>query len=129
MAHRRQGSPAISHAVLAIAVVTGTSSLTAPVPAAVEAVGQAAPDLVGRWTAPFEEGGSATPRCAPGDDTSGGHVVCKPVAQGTGVLPDGRVFYFSGIDGNENARFPWIATPRPRCGRRRPGARSPFRRP
>jgi hypothetical protein len=66
--------------------------------------GSGRPDVVGSWTAPFEEGGSETPRCVPsseGDPDS--FVVCKPVAQAVAVLPDGRVFYYNGLEGTENA--------------------------
>jgi hypothetical protein len=63
------------------------------------------PELAGSWTAPFEEGGADTPRCVPSSSEKDpdGFVVCKPVAQGAAVLPDGRVFYFNGIDGLENS--------------------------
>ncbi len=68
------------------------------------------PDVIGQWTAPFEEGGADTPRCVPDDTSPEPYLVCKPVAQGTAVLPDGRVFYLNGVDGNENGRYPWMAT-------------------
>jgi hypothetical protein len=62
------------------------------------------PDVVGSWTAPFEEGGAGTPRCAPSSEGDpDGFVVCKPVAQAVAVLPDGRVFYYNGLEGTENA--------------------------
>src|SRR5437016_1974299 len=62
------------------------------------------PEVAGRWTAPFEEGGANTPRCVPSSSQKDpeGFVVCKPVAQAAAVLPDGRVFYYNGIDGLEN---------------------------
>jgi hypothetical protein len=58
------------------------------------------PELTGRWSLPFEEGGLETPVCSVGPD---GHLVCKPVAQASSVLPDGRVFYFNGFEGQENS--------------------------
>ena len=62
------------------------------------------PDVVGQWTAPFEEGGAGTPRCAPSDENDpDGFVVCKAVAQAAAVLPDGRVVYWNGLEGTENA--------------------------
>jgi hypothetical protein len=63
------------------------------------------PKVAGSWTAPFEEGGAGTPRCVPSSSEKDpdGFVVCKPVAQGAAVLPDGRVFYYNGIDGLENS--------------------------
>lgn len=65
-----------------------------------------APDRVGQWTAPFEEGGSGTPRCVPKDDGSG--TDCKPAAQAAAVLPDGRVLYWNGIEGQQNAKGPSV---------------------
>ncbi len=63
------------------------------------------PDIVGQWTEPFEEGGSGTPRCQPANDGSG-FVVCKPTAQASTMLPDGRIMYWNGIESQENARGP-----------------------
>jgi hypothetical protein len=57
------------------------------------------PEFVGRWSDPFEEGGLDTPRCTEVDD---GRLVCKPVAQAMATLPDGRIFYFNGLEGQEN---------------------------
>jgi hypothetical protein len=59
------------------------------------------PDQVGYWTAPFEEGGATTPRCAIVD----GRTVCKPVAVGSAVLPEGRVLYMNGIESGENVQY------------------------
>lgn len=65
------------------------------------------PEVVGQWTAPFEEGGAETPRCVPAEgDNPEGWETCKPVAQASAVLPDGRVFYFNGIESQENAEGP-----------------------
>ncbi len=63
------------------------------------------PDVAGAWTAPFEEGGADTPRCVPSSDKDDpeGSVVCKPAAQAAAVLPDGRIFYYNGLEGTENA--------------------------
>ncbi|MGH2793721.1 MAG: hypothetical protein ACRDKG_05405, partial [Actinomycetota bacterium] len=60
-----------------------------------------APEQVGEWTAPFEEGGATTPRCVVID----GRTVCKPVAVGSFVQPDGRVLYMSGIESGENVLY------------------------
>ncbi|MDQ3946837.1 MAG: hypothetical protein M3357_17110, partial [Actinomycetota bacterium] len=57
-------------------------------------------EFTGRWGLPFEEGGLDTPACW---ETEGGHLECKPVAQAMGMLADGRVFYYSGLEGQENA--------------------------
>ena len=57
------------------------------------------PHLTGRWSVPFEEGGLETPTCAAQNE---GELVCKPVAQAMGVLPSGRIFYFNGLEGQEN---------------------------
>lgn len=59
------------------------------------------PDAVGEWTAPFEEGGSATPKCAEVD----GRLLCKPTAVGSLVMPDGRVLYMNGIESGENVQY------------------------
>jgi hypothetical protein len=64
------------------------------------------PDLVGQWTEPFEEGGSGTPRCVPAENDTPGFLVCKPAAQASAMLPDGRVLYWNGIESQENARGP-----------------------
>jgi Domain of unknown function (DUF1929) len=64
------------------------------------------PNLVGQWTLPFEEGGVGTPRCVPAQGDTAGFMVCKPTAQAAAVLPDGRVFYYNGIESQENARGP-----------------------
>ncbi|MGH9003804.1 MAG: hypothetical protein ACRDYV_11810, partial [Acidimicrobiia bacterium] len=62
------------------------------------------PDVVGQWTDPFEEGGAGTPRCVPSDENDPeGFVVCKAVAQAAAVLPDGRIVYWNGLEGTENA--------------------------
>jgi hypothetical protein len=64
---------------------------------------------VGRWTAPFEEGGATTPRCRPAGDRSA-FVVCKPAAVEAAVLNDGRVLYVNGLESQENARGPSLTS-------------------
>ncbi|HEY3239356.1 MAG TPA: hypothetical protein VGL92_07330, partial [Acidimicrobiia bacterium] len=64
-------------------------------------VGALAPELVGQWTEPFEEGGAAVPRCTSGRD---GYVYCKPAAANMSALPDGRVLYYNGLEGSENVK-------------------------
>ena len=64
-----------------------------------------APDVVGRWTQPFEENGAAVPRCQPAGDGNS-RLVCKPAAVEAAVLRDGRVFYFNGIESQENSQGP-----------------------
>ena len=86
--------------VVAVAATLVFGATAGPSPAQV--VGT--PDLVGQWTAPFEEGGADTPRCVPDETSPEPYLVCKPVAQGTAVLPDGRLLYLNGVDGNENGR-------------------------
>jgi hypothetical protein len=61
-----------------------------------------APEQVGRWSPPLEEGGLGTPRCVA---NSNGEKTCKPVGQAMAVLPDGRVFYYNGAEGQENAEL------------------------
>jgi hypothetical protein len=77
---------------VATALVTGVTAAAAQV-----TVGP--PEFTGRWSLPFEEGGLETPTCSTGED---GRQVCKPVAQAMSVLPDGRLFYFNGLEGQEN---------------------------
>lgn len=81
---------------LGLALVTGLLPLGA-LSASAQLVGP--PELTGRWTEPFEEGGLDTPRCAEAGD---GQLVCKPVGQAMASLPDGRTFYFNGLEGQEN---------------------------
>ena len=83
-------------ASLMIATVVVASLTTA---ASMAATGD--PAEVGAWTAPFEEGGATTPRCVVID----GRKVCKPVAVGSFVMPDGRVLYMSGIESGENVQY------------------------
>jgi hypothetical protein len=92
----------------AAVVISGVIS-----PAGVAAPPEGGPDVIGQWSEPFEEGGAATPRCRPADDGTAerseaspedGWVVCKPSAVEAAVLNDGRVFYFNGLESQENAR-------------------------
>lgn len=83
-------------AVLAMALLVGPLA-DAPTAQVLPGV----PQLVGQWAAPFEEGGAAVPRCVEGPD---GRIECKPTAQGSAVLKDGRVFYWNGLEGQENAK-------------------------
>ncbi|MGH9035404.1 MAG: galactose oxidase-like domain-containing protein [Acidimicrobiia bacterium] len=57
-------------------------------------------EFTGRWSLPFEEGGLGTPACWEADD---GRLECKPVGQAMAMLADGRAFYYSGLEGQENA--------------------------
>ena len=74
-------------------LVAGMSAASAQV-----TVGPA--EFTGRWSLPFEEGGPETPACW---ETKDARLECKPVAQAMGMLADGRVFYFSGLEGQENS--------------------------
>jgi hypothetical protein len=84
----------VAFAATAVLVAAGAATTSSA------QVGVPGPDLVGRWTAPFEEGGVQTPRC----HEHGGRIECKPVAQAASVLPDGRIFYFNGLEGDENVQ-------------------------
>ena len=90
----------IGTAVGVLVVLGALSGGSSPVSAA-QTSGQA-PDQVGAWTAPFEEGGADTPRCVKGAD---GRLVCKPVGYAQAITPDGRVFYFNGIESSENVQY------------------------
>jgi hypothetical protein len=87
---RRGTAVAGAAALMLVLGVTGPGASAQPV---------AGPHLAGEWTAPFEEGGAAVPRCA--SDGDGGYV-CKPTAVSSMVLPDGRLLYFNGIEAYEN---------------------------
>ena len=89
------GTAAGALVILGAAVATGT----APAKAAPSGTG---PDRVGSWTAPFEEGGTNTPRCVKGGD---GRLTCKAVGYAQAITPDGRVFYFNGIESSENVQY------------------------
>jgi hypothetical protein len=80
-------------ALAGTALISGMTAASAQV-----TVGPA--EFIGRWSLPFEEGGLDTPACWETDD---GRLECKPVAQAMGMLGDGRVFYYSGLEGQENA--------------------------
>jgi hypothetical protein len=85
--------------------VSGIGATTARMALAQQPGGS--PEEVGSWSAPFEEGGSETPRCkyvenfSPNDERQ--RLECKPTAVTTAVLPDGRYLYGNGIEGEENA--------------------------
>ena len=85
------------------AAVMLAAALATAVPAArrwpAGAASHAPPEVVGQWTEPFEEGGAAAPRCQPGGHP-GGSAGCKPTAVEAAVLKDGRVLYFTGIEGH-----------------------------
>jgi hypothetical protein len=91
----RWATPVLAALVFFGVSTTGSSAQVAGVP-----------DVVGQWTQPFEEGGANTPRCVPAQGDTEGFNVCKPVAQASAVLPDGRVFYYNGIESQENAKGP-----------------------
>jgi Galactose oxidase-like, Early set domain len=85
------------------AVILGAGLSTGSSPArAAQATGDSSSDQVGTWTPPFEEGGTNTPRCAKGVD---GRLACKPVGYAQAITPDGRVFYFNGIESSENVQY------------------------
>jgi hypothetical protein len=79
-------------ALLTVGLIVGSLS------ASVSAQSAEDPSVVGQFSAPFEEGG-ASPRCREVD----GRQVCKPTAVSIAVLNDGRLLYFNGIEGTENA--------------------------
>lgn len=101
-----RGGRRFAAVLTATLAVSGIGATSAPV--ALAAPGED-PAVVGSWSAPFEEGGSETPRCEvvndPADaaDPSPERLQCKPTAVTSAVLPDGRVLYGSGIESEENA--------------------------
>jgi hypothetical protein len=80
--------------IIGVAAAVLVSLVTGPTSAGVIKT----PDLIGALTLPFEEGGAQTPQCT----GSKGDFVCKPVGQAVAPLKDGRIFYFNGIEGQEN---------------------------
>jgi hypothetical protein len=91
---RTGGYALVSCAVVFAAALQFGSASAAPGPAG-----------IGQWTAPFEEGGAAQPRCVPDPEGPEGQLVCKPTAVNAGVLPDGRVWYADGLTGTESWRY------------------------
>jgi hypothetical protein len=92
-----------------VAALAGLAALT-PAGGAVPGVparGAAGrPEVVGAWTPPFQEGGKGTPRCQ-------ADAGCTPVAVEAAVLPDGRVFYFEGVEDQTPGGGPPAAWPGP----------------
>ncbi|MGH9282790.1 MAG: hypothetical protein ACRD0S_07615, partial [Acidimicrobiales bacterium] len=97
VSHRfsRWAAPVIGAALIMGVTAPGTSAQVAGLP-----------DVIGQWTQPFEEGGAGTPRCVPAQNDTAGFTVCKPTAQAAAMLPDGRVFYYNGIESEQNAKGP-----------------------
>ena len=96
LSHRMFGGVAVAGALF-----LGSGSVAS---AQVDSINKGLPNVVGQWTAPFEEGGANTPRCAPSNNGDPeGFVVCKAVAQAAAVLPDGRIMYYNGLESTENA--------------------------
>jgi hypothetical protein len=87
---------------LAAALTLGTAASGAVTSGVGAEAAGAPPDTVGQWIQPFEEHGASTPRCQPADDGSD-LMVCKPAAVEAAVLADGRIFYFNGLESQENA--------------------------
>ena len=85
---RRRWVALVATALLVVALAVGSATA-------------ATPAQVGAWTAPFEEGGSAKPRCA----VVSGRIVCKPVAVGSAALPNGHVLYMNGVESSENVQY------------------------
>ncbi|HEY3241266.1 MAG TPA: hypothetical protein VGL92_17005, partial [Acidimicrobiia bacterium] len=72
------------------------------------------PDNVGLWGEPFEEG--ALCPSAPGRGPSD---LCKPVAKGAAVLPDGRVVYVDGVESQPASGAGGAARPQDGSGQSR----------
>ncbi len=101
---------AVTSTVAAVAGLAALPVVGGPIPpirARAAATGR--PEIVGAWTPPFEEGGAGEPRCQP-------ETGCKPAAVEMAVLPDGRVFFFDGLESQENARRPAGPWPEPANG-------------
>ena len=68
------------------ALAVGLLTATVPAPAASAEITVGPASVIGRWGAPFEEGGPTAPACVESD----GRAVCKPVAQALGSPSAGR---------------------------------------
>ncbi|MGH2720470.1 MAG: hypothetical protein ACRDJO_02545, partial [Actinomycetota bacterium] len=99
--HSRTRTPA--RRCLATLVVVAISGLVG-VPAA-PAQSPPGPDVMGAWTAPFEEGGDAAPRCVTIEEDGLQRIRCKPAAVHTAMLPNGKVLYYNGLESEENVQF------------------------
>jgi hypothetical protein len=84
-------------------LIVVTSLVVAPGPSAAESTVDVLA-RVGAWAQPFEEGGADVPRCQAVEQEGweNGRLVCKPTAVQMVALPDGRVLYWNGFEGNEN---------------------------
>lgn len=104
--HRRRAVLAGS-AALALLAVGPASAEPAQLP--VDPTGRdliGDPAQYGAWSAPFEEGGAAIPRCRRVQNSSlPDEIVCKPAAVSLAALPDGRIWYSNGIEADENVQF------------------------
>lgn len=85
------------------ALIVVTSLVVAPRPSVAESTVDVLA-RVGAWVQPFEEGGGAVPRCQAVEQEGweNGRLICKPTAVQMVALPDGRVLYWNGFEGNEN---------------------------
>jgi len=77
-------------ALIVVAATMTTAGALSPNPAA-----------LGKWSAPFEEGGVRQPECR----NVKGSLVCKPTAVTAIALSDGRVLYWDGIEGSEKIKY------------------------
>jgi len=89
--------------IVGCAVVVVATLVGAPRPGGAEPALEALA-RVGAWNEPFEEGGASVPRCqaVEKEGWEKGQLICKPVAVHMVGLPDGRVLYWNGFEGNEN---------------------------
>ncbi|HEX6379681.1 MAG TPA: hypothetical protein VF180_00405, partial [Acidimicrobiia bacterium] len=100
--HRRGVVIAASLALALIAVNPASAGMGQQVanPQSPDVTG--APEEIGQWTEPFEEGGAETPRCQRKDGLLKDEIFCKVAAVTLAMLPDGRAYYANGIEADEN---------------------------
>ncbi len=103
--HRRGVVIAASLALALIAVNPASAGMGQQVanPQSPDVTG--APEEIGQWTEPFEEGGAETPRCQRKDGLLKDEIFCKVAAVTLAMLPDGRAYYANGIEADENVRY------------------------
>jgi hypothetical protein len=84
----------------ALALAAAIVALLAPAsPARALTPGPA--DRIGHWDPPFAEGSHVDARCSRG----GARAACGPTAAAMAAMPDGRIFYFSGVEADRDLRL------------------------
>jgi galactose oxidase-like protein len=67
------------------------------------------PAQIGSFSTPFAEPGPNCPHEFAGSDGTAADIACKPAAVSVAVLPDGRIMYYDGLEGEENINLNIVA--------------------